>query len=379
MFFNIKRWKKTSSNSLHSIKEMSLLAWQAQPTIFTTLILLQFIQGMVPVITAWVTKEIFDLLASAMQNGASYNFVRDFLPLLMIQLIVALCSVMVEQVNQYFVAELGRKLYLSTQYEIYNRLNTFKGLNYFEMPHFHDTMRIASEGAFKGPSQILNIMTAGLRASITIVTFLSILLLLSPILVFFTLLASFPQLLIQLRIGKERYELVSHNSPMERKAGYFGQILSSLRFAKEIRVFNLGDYFLKQFITISKDVQSNQRQQQLRELRWQAFTGTLSTLMSSVALVLVFIYAFQGEITIGDVTLYTNAFGAILGAISIIIFSVGSLNENVLFFEQYTKLMSLPSDLQQIADPRQITDINTGIELKNVSFRYGENGMCQGH
>ena len=45
--------------------QLVALAWQAQPASFSGLLVLNVTQGLVPVATAWVTKLLFDLLASA--------------------------------------------------------------------------------------------------------------------------------------------------------------------------------------------------------------------------------------------------------------------------------------------------------------------------
>src|SRR5690606_19393448 len=97
-------------------------------------------------------------------------------------------------------------------------------------------------------SQILQIFINIIRSVMTLLGFLGVLLFLDPILAIVILVASFPQLIVQLKIGRQRFGVMHMNSPKERKASYLGQILGGLQFAKEIRLFNISDYFLKQYV-----------------------------------------------------------------------------------------------------------------------------------
>lgn len=356
-----------------AVLEMGKLAWQAQPVVFVSLTTLQIIQGITPVLTAWILKQIFDLLVDIFRDNSSAEFVQSLLPLLAIQAAITFFTQALGQANTYLNAEMGRKLHLKTQSIMYRRIADLDGLAYFENPEFHDTMRMATHGLYSGPSQILQIFTSAIRSLITLFSFLGVLFFLSPILALIVIVASLPQLIAQLKIGRQRFGLMHINTPKERKAGYLGQVLSSLNFAKEIRLFNLSDYFLNQFLDTTIEVQSTQRKQQLREIRWQLGLGILSSAVSSAAFIIVVLQAFEGRITLGDVTLYTSALASIQAAFSSIIFSIANLNESVLFFTRFKDLMALPPSLYVTQSPRPVPPLIYGIEFKNVSFRYSEN------
>lgn len=366
----VKHWLEDASRFLSAVYQMGLLAWQAQKIIFVGLLVLQVVQGFIPLASAWITKEIFDALTAIVQQESTSNFAHHFLPWLVLQGVITITGLMIGQINSYLNIELGRQLQLKTQAIIYERVAELQGLAYFENSEFHDTLRLATQGVHNGPSQILQTFTSMIRSSITLGSFIGALLFLSPFLTLIIAVASLPQLIAQLKMGRQRLGLMSMNSPKERQAGYLGQVLSSIRFAKEVRLFNLKDYFLSRFLDTTRDVQGTQRRQQLREMRWQLGLGVISSITTSIAFIIVVSQAFNGRITIGDVTLYSSALGSVHGAISSIILAFAGLNESVLFFSRYTDLMALPPALSVTNSPRPVPPLQTGIEFRNVSFRY---------
>lgn len=71
-------------------------------------------------------------------------------------------------------------------------------------------------------------------------------------------------------------------------------------------------------------------------------------------------------------TLYTSAVASVQGTLSGMISGLTRLNENALFFRQYTDLLALPQQLQIARVPRAVPELTEGITLRDVSFRYSE-------
>jgi ATP-binding cassette subfamily B protein len=90
------------------------------------------------------------------------------------------------------------------------------------------------------------------------------------------------------------------------------------------------------------------------------------------AFVVVILEALQGKISLGDVLLYTSAVTSIQAALSSLVFSVSNVNESVLFFTHFTSLMALPEPLVTSNSARPVPPLGSGIELRNVSFRYSD-------
>lgn len=358
--------KRMYSSSVQMIR----MAWQAQSVIFTAILLSHIFQGFLPTATAWITKRLFDKLANGMMNNTIIDFAESLLPLLILQSVLAIVAQTSVPLNAYLNAELGRKLDIKTKTIVYGQIAKLDGLAYFETPEFHDTIRLATQGLQSGPSNILNIVMSLVRSILTVLSLMAVLLLVNPVIAIVSFFSSLPQLVIQIKMGHARFSLTFMNSPKERQAFYFNQILSSTRFIKEVRLFNLADHFLKRLLTTTCDVQSAQRKQQYRELKWEVVLNLLSSTASSGAIAAAIYQAALGHISLGDVALYITALGSVQSAVSTIVRGIANLNEKALFYKYVDDLLELPPALSIAESVQPVPTLQSSIELCDVSFRY---------
>ena len=351
---------------------MLALVWKAQPLIALSLLGLTLAQGGLPIGTAWLTKMLFDILGDGLGHGFSPDLFHRLVSVLFGQFVLMLLSQLLAPASQFLNAEMGRRLTVTTQKSVYSKINAFAGIAYFEDPSFHDMFRLAAQGAQTGPLHSLHDVTTMVQSVVTLLGFLGVLLAFAPWLAAIVGLATLPHLYAQFRIGGWRYNLAFDLSPDERRSFYYGYLLSDPRPAKEIRLFDLAGAFLDELMSTYQRIHRARRRQEGREFRWRAFLEALSTLVYSGAFVLVVLQAFAGRVSLGDVTLYTNAVRSVQSALSGLVYSLAALNENILFFTHYQRLTSLPQPVRIANTPRPVLPLRTGIELHNVSFRYTE-------
>ncbi len=363
-------WFKRAAGLLPAFRQILAFAWQAHPLCFAGLMLLELVQSFVPLGQAWITKLLFDLLAKSFQAGAAYGLPPHLLLLLSGQVALAITNQMLGSARSYLSSELGRQLNLKIQLTVYSKVNSLQGLAPFEDPRLQDTIQLAAQGAQMGPDQALGILISLQQSFVTLVSFLGVLVAFSPLLAGLVALAALPQLYFQLKMGRQHFGLAYENSPKQRLSGYYSYLLSAVYFAKELRLFNLGKYFLRAFERLNRELNQTQRTQQLRELRWQTGLSLLSNLVSSGTFVAVILQAFAGKISLGDVTFYTSAVGSVQGALAGIVYALANVNESALFFSRYIDLLALPQPIVIPAEPRPPISLGTAIELRNVSFRY---------
>jgi ATP-binding cassette subfamily B protein len=365
-----RAWRWQGARLLGTAWQMFCLAWQAHPACFVGMVSCEAARSILSIGQAWIAKLLFDLLARGLQAQAQDNVWRELGFLLLGQIGITLFNLGLDTLSGYLRAELGRQVSLNVQSAVYGKLNSLAGMAPFESPAMYDTIQLGVQGAQTGLEQMFTILVSLLRSAITLVMFLGILLLFNPLLTALVVLSALPQLYLQLKMGRQRFGLAYDNSPKQRLIGYYSHLLSSADFAKELRLLNLGGYFLSAFQRLVKNVNQAQRAQQQRESLWQAGLSLLSNGVSSLAFVIVAIQAFRGFLTIGDVTLYTNAVAGIQGALAGIIYAFGSIHESTLFFSHYTSLMALPQPIFIPAKAQRLLPLQHHIELRGVSFRY---------
>ncbi|MCL4869810.1 MAG: ABC transporter ATP-binding protein/permease [Anaerolineae bacterium] len=351
---------------------MTRLAWQVQPTAFVGVVLLDSLQGLAPLATAWLTKHLFDLFAQGLQQDSNGSLVFYITLVLVAQVLITIFSYMLGVTDSYLRAELGRKLALYVQSSIYKKVNSFIGLKYFEDPQFYDIIALASRGAENGPVHTLRNFSDCLRGIVVLASFISILLWFNPLLALVVIVATLPQLYTQIQIGRQRFKLAVANTFPQRQMSYYGSLLSNEHYVKEVRLFGLADWLLSGFLGIATAYQQSQRQQELREIKWQLPIELLAKLVAGGAFIFIALQVLAGQLSLGDVTLYMSAVSSVQANLAGIIFALAGLNENVLFYRQYMRLMALPSDIPFPESARPLPPLGQGIELRNVSFRYAD-------
>lgn len=194
----------------------------------------------------------------------------------------------------------------------------------------------------------------------------------NSLLALLVIIAALPQLWLQMKFSRQRYGLAFDLSPDERRAFYISHLLSSIETAKEIRLFGLAEYLLNGLLSLYRKINQARQRQELHELRWKLALETLSASTFGVAFGVVAIQAFSKRMSIGDITLYINAMRSLQEGVSSLFAAIAGINEHVLFFTEYDRLMALPQPISVAPSPRPVPKLSQGIEIRNVSFRYGE-------
>lgn len=70
----IRRWFGTASNFVHTIFTMTMMTRQAQLGYLVVFLVVLFLQGLLPLATAWITKAFFDLLGQSILHHQAIPF-----------------------------------------------------------------------------------------------------------------------------------------------------------------------------------------------------------------------------------------------------------------------------------------------------------------
>ena len=361
----------TAPKFITSVMQLLKLVWRAYPLACLSTSVITILQGLLPLASAWVIKVLFDWITISLGNGNSVNNELLF-GLLAIQALIMLGTAILPNVNQYLSSELERRLTLDIQSQIYEKTNSFAGITYFENPQVYDTIRLAQQGAQTSATETLPSLVQLLQNGVTLLSFIGVLFAFNSLLAALVLAAALPQLIAQLKIGVQRYSLMNDLSLDERRKVYYSYLLASTDAAKELRLFNLGSFFLDKLLSLFKRVHHAERKQQQHELRWELGLGIISSLVAGSAFAVIIFAAFEGRLTLGDVTLFLSAVISVQGALGGMVFSVAGLSESVLSYSFLTNLMALAPALPISPNPERVTNLSNAIELRNVSFRYSD-------
>ncbi|MCD9194407.1 ABC transporter ATP-binding protein [Streptomyces albireticuli] len=319
--------------------------------------------GALPVVTAWLTKLLLDALATGAPSGRVIGLGAG----------LAASGVVlgvVPQIGQYLRAELDRKVGLLAEDRLYTAVEGFAGLGRFENPLFLDRLRLAQGAGGGSPNQAVDGAVGIARAALTIGGFLGSLALLSPLMTGLVLAAAVPTLLSEIAMARRKARTLWEVGPVERRQMFYGELLSSVEAAKEIRLFGIGAFLRGRMLADRRTADAAKRAVDLREAWIQSGLGLLAAGVSGGGLLWAVGAARSGALSPGDVVMFVAAVAGTQGALAGLAGEVARAHRALLMFDHYLAVERAGPDLPVPVRPVPLPALDRGIELRDVWFRY---------
>lgn len=341
-----------------------IYGWRFFISVFLKLVGLAF-----PLITAWVTKYIYDYLTIQTAADTHYNII---LFLLLLLFLLTIINPIIQGWMQYINLIFNNKMILETDRLIYGKLVSLDSLAYFENTKFYDVLYTATEGA---NSSLTNILDNISNLVSNVLFLLGTVGLLFSLDIFFGLvcfISVIPSFFIKYKSNREHFETEISLALKYRKKAYYASILSSPSYAKEVKFFETGNYFFKIITDIIVDIQKLRLKQQVKEIIINFILAVINSTIYTLIFSILIFKVISGENSIGDILFYSATFGSVHGTLRDLISGFIDLKQNTLYFDKFEKLLNLPSLLHHPPEYRFIKPLTNEIVFKNVAFRYDE-------
>ncbi|WP_405703412.1 ABC transporter ATP-binding protein [Streptomyces sp. NBC_01383] len=342
----------------------SLVA-RAAPGSLALYTLLTTAAGALPVVTAWLTKTVLDGLVS---GAAASTLIRSGVGLAVAGVVIGT----VPHAIQYQRTELERAVGLFAQDRLFTAVDGFLGLARFEDPAFLDRLRLAQQSGRNSPTQTVEGVLGIVRAGVTVVGFLGSLMVISPLMALLVVAAGLPGLLAELAMSRRRARMFWNLGPVERRELFYSELLSNVDAAKEVRLFGIGAFLRQRMLGERRAANSAKRATDRREARLQAGLGLLTALMSGGGMLWAVSAAHAGTLSVGGVTIFVAAVAGVQAALATLANEVAQGHQALLMFDHYLAVTTAGPDLPAPAAPRALPPLRTGIELRDLWFRYSD-------
>ncbi|WP_431932898.1 ABC transporter ATP-binding protein [Nonomuraea jabiensis] len=340
------------------------VALRAAPVLMAVYVLVMIAEAIAPIVAAWLTKLVVDSLAG--QGSAAE------LGTLAVGLAGAgILMTVLPQLMQYLNSEMGRSFTARTTTQLFSATLRFSGLRRFEDPGFHDQLRLAKNSLSTG-QEIVTGCLGVVSAAITLAGMVGSLLVVSPVLTGIVLATGVPALLAQLRLSHRRAAMIWDIGPAERRQMFYGDLLTTIAAAKEIRLFDSGRFLRGRMMTELRASNAARRRMDIKELSVEGLLTLLGAVVAGGGLIWAVISAGSGALSIGDVSLLIAAIGAVQAALNGLIIGIAALHQDLLMFGHYVAVTSAEPDLPVPAEPAPLPRLSHGIQLNDVWFRYSE-------
>ncbi|WP_051817230.1 ABC transporter ATP-binding protein [Kitasatospora sp. NRRL B-11411] len=352
---------------LHGAARALRLGWEASPRGLLLQFGLAVLSGAAPVAAAFLTKILVDRLIATGRSGPV-----DLAHLSLLAAAVAAAgaaTTVLAQATAFSGVALGRAVNLLVHDRLYRRINDFRGLRPFEDPTVQDTVRLAEQSAQHAPRQVLDLLLTAARSTVTIASFLGLVLATWPPMGVLLLLTVALAAAGQLRAARHAADTTRTMMANARRQLSYRMLLTDRRAAMEIRLFGTGRLFHHKAMDAQRRAADADVLIARRNALVQSALGIAAAAASGLAAVVVVRQVADGRVTVGELTLFTGAVAAVQGALASLVAQFGRTEEALRLFGHYFDLLRLPSDLPD--GGLHPGPLRRGITFENVWFRYG--------
>jgi len=387
------RWENLKQSVLGTtaaLPQVLRLVWEASPGTTIGLFFTTALAGLIPAISVGITLMLTNAVVRGIGIHANHEADRvhlnelgiPWLPgmvftavgmivfLAVLQLIVFAVSALLNTTRNITQQLLQNSVAMRIQLMVMEKAASLD-LQFYEDPASYDLLRRAQNDSINRPVLMIATAFGLLQTALTFVTMIALLIGLSPLLALIALVSPIPAFIADTRYGWRGYNIARWGSRLLRRMNYMVSLVTTDSFAKEVKLFGLGGYFIERYRLIATAFYNSQRSQLVRRYLTGFALGNLSTIVTSLTYLYVALQAIAGRLTLGHLTAYTQAAMSVQNSIQSILGGFSGMYEHNLYLNNLYELMAKEPSMPVAAEPRPVPDAFRGeIRFENVSFAY---------
>src|SRR5437868_6586615 len=384
------RWrnlKQSITGTTAALPRVIELVWQASPRVTASLFIVTVIAGFIPAASAYTSKLLINAVVQGIlihKDGRLADHVRvDLGPLhpgfntlnaviflAVLQLAIFALIAFLSTVRNITQQLLQNSVSMRIQLMVMEKAASLD-LAFYEDPASYDLLRRAQTDSINRPVMMISSAFGLLQTGLTFISMIALLIGVSPLLALIALLSPIPAFIADTRYGWRGYNIARWGSRLLRRMTYLVTLLTTDSFAKEVKLFGLGDYFIRRYQLIAHAFYGSQQRQVVARYLTGFGLGNLCTIATSITYLFVALQAVAGRLTLGDLTLYTTAAQSVQNSIQGILGGFTGMYEHNLYLSNLFELMETKTGLPSPAKPVPISGALHGeIRFDHVSFAY---------
>jgi ATP-binding cassette subfamily B protein len=386
------RWrnlKESVRGTAAALPRVLRLVWDASPRITAGLFAVTVVAGVIPAMSAYTSKLLVNAVVlgievhnhpSTIADAIRFDFgpwksppfttFNGIIFIAILQLLIFALIAFLSTARNITQQLLQNAVSMRIQLMVMEKAASLD-LAFYEDPASYDLLRRAQTDSINRPVMMISTAFGLVQTALTFVTMIALLIVVSPLLAMLALLSPIPAFIADTRYGWRGYNIARWGSRLLRRMNYLVTLLTTDSYAKEVKLFGLGRYFIDRYRLIGNTYYGSQRRQVVRRYLVGFFWGNLSTIATSVTYLYVALQAIIGKLTLGDLTLYTTAAQSVQSSIQGILGGFSGMYEHNLYLSNLFELMETKSALPAPANPIPVPNPVRGeIRFDHVTFAY---------
>jgi ATP-binding cassette subfamily B protein len=346
------------------------MVWKSSPQWSILNAFMLIARGVIPFVLLFLIKQLIDTVTQTLSQPADQ---RDFYPALWVVVLsggLFLLNGIVNAISNLVREKQAHKINDYVQALIHDK-TTRINYSFFEDPDYQDIYFRAISDANYRPTRIYYGFLGLIQNSLTILLLGGMLISLNWWMALALSIVIVPTVFHSMLYSRRLFLLSRSQTEDERRVAYYNRLLTVRDYAKELRVFDLGNLFQLRYEALREGLRDKQMDLMVRKTKGEIITQVITTLVIIAFYGVIVVDAIKGVITAGSMMMYFLALQRGYGYFQDMLGRLSGLYEDSLFVRNFIDFVNIEtpdgSDNQNKAFPKVI---QKGIRLENVSFRY---------
>ncbi len=354
------------------------LVWETAPVVLILMALFCLLDGILPVIGAYISRELLNGIADLIAKGSVgditsdvFETLRPVIFLLLLQFIYLFFKKILERLNSSVTSVAGEMVGNHIKLKIMNKAKTVDMCS-FDSPEFYEKLENANREAGMRPIGIITATFNVISSVISVASFIVVLSTLSPWAPVIIIATAVPGALVNYIYRNRNFRYMRRHSKERREMNYYSGVMVNKDNAKEIKLLGLADTFISKYQKAFKKYFAGIKRLVLKENFYRVIVSLVSTLATCFLFAYVAYDVVYNQGKIGDYSLYTGALNSVASYVTTLVTATAAIYEGTLFIDNMMEFMKEETTVVSILDEPLLPERSVGhkIELVGVSFSY---------
>lgn len=360
-----EQWKRTTQ-LLSTLMRIYALSWQQARLGLLGTAVCRLLLALIPLINMYLLSRLVNAVTEVITSGAEFNKV---LIIIALQTGVSITAAALRSLEQIIMAALKLRIQAYIEEKMADK-STRLPLVYFDRSDYYDSFHRAM-----GSQHSLILFDNSfmiIQSALTVIGYFAIVVSFHWLLAVGLLIFVIPSLIVNMRIGEQRFMQMINQTPIARRVNYLYNLLIGREAAKEIRLFGLSSHLIDQWRT---SFLLNARQKLKLERKGIGMNWGVDSFNSIVSGSLIIGLAWlgtKGRLSIGQYVALTEAFGSVNSQLMSISSNLTFMYQNVLYAQELFTFLDTPEEgTQQPTGALSLSKpLYKGIDIRDLSFQY---------
>lgn len=352
-----QRSRKVIVNLLWSIKTLC----QFKNRYFVLMIVESIIKGISPVVGLLLTQHMINNIQ--LKKGTLQDVAFLLAVLIAFEIVNEICLNLVQLKLSNYEVEF-------TAYMQANILSKVSELDCkdFENSNTYDLINRTQYDADSGVLGNIKSFFALISLFITTVSYMIIIINYSILIFMVIILVPIVRYYFERKYNLLEYDVVKKNTELERRASYISFLLTNSEYFKEIKIFDLFDFFIEKYKNIKKLCNTDLIQIRNKKTVLFNILGVAELVVEFFVILNIISKAFIGQVLIGRFILYNNSINNLKQNLISAFSCLSVMYKNNAVVDQIRNFFELPPENIN-ADGLKLEEIKE-IRLENISYKY---------